>query len=197
MLSTNACVPIPASAYILPSSCSKINVINSYCYGVRVRGSLLYNVHVEPTQLHMYVETCRAYTCICKHFLYTHWWLDGCHTYTKCIKKYLYSTYHKVSGVFWTIDPLPHLHPPSVSSPRTKGGGTHSPGGEGVGGSIFRKTPDIGLVSYSIITLPPPPHYSWFRYNYAKTTVTCAPDSPRRSKLPSRVLYLLKGFRQS
>ncbi len=35
------------------------------------------------------------------------------------------------------------------------GGGTHSPGGEGVGGggSIFWKTPDIGLASYSIISL--------------------------------------------
>ncbi len=32
-------------------------------------------------------------------------------------------------------------------------GGTHSPGGEGVGGSIFWKTPDIGLASYSIISL--------------------------------------------
>jgi hypothetical protein len=29
----------------------------------------------------------------------------------------------------------------------------HSPGGKGVGGSIFRKTPDIGLASYSIIPL--------------------------------------------
>ncbi len=30
---------------------------------------------------------------------------------------------------------------------------THSPGGEGVGGQYFRKTPDIGLASYSIIPL--------------------------------------------
>jgi hypothetical protein len=38
-----------------------------------------------------------------------------------------------------------------VPSPRTKGGGytTHSPGGEGGGGTIFWKTPDIGLASYT------------------------------------------------
>ncbi len=55
-----------------------------------------------------------------------------------------------VSGVFRTIDPPPPVHPASVSSPRTKGeggGGTHSPGGEGVGRSIVRMTPDIGLAS--------------------------------------------------
>jgi hypothetical protein len=36
--------------------------------------------------------------------------------------------------------------------PRTKGGGihsAHSPGGEGDGGSIFWKTPAIGLASYN------------------------------------------------
>ncbi len=55
-----------------------------------------------------------------------------------------YIEYRAVSGVFRTIDPLPPLHPASVSSPRTKGGGrTHS----------SRKTPDIGLASYSIIPL--------------------------------------------
>jgi hypothetical protein len=57
-----------------------------------------------------------------------------------------------VPGVFRTIDPPPPLHPASVSSPpRTQGGErvhtTHFSGGEGVG-SIFRKTPDIGLASY-------------------------------------------------
>ncbi len=50
-----------------------------------------------------------------------------------------YIEYRAVSGVFRTIDPQPPLHP------RTKGGGG--------GGSIFRKTPDIGLASYSIIPL--------------------------------------------
>jgi hypothetical protein len=33
-------------------------------------------------------------------------------------------------------------------SPATKAGGTHSPGGEGDGGSIFWKTRDIGLACY-------------------------------------------------
>ncbi len=35
--------------------------------------------------------------------------------------------------------------------PATKAGGTHSPGGEGDGGSIFWKTREIGLPSYSKI----------------------------------------------
>jgi hypothetical protein len=56
-----------------------------------------------------------------------------------------------LSGVFQNIDPPPPLHPASVSSPRTEEGNTHSPGGEGVGGSIFWKTPDKGFASYSII----------------------------------------------
>jgi hypothetical protein len=38
-----------------------------------------------------------------------------------------------VSGVFRTIDPTPPFHPASVSSPASKAGGTHSPGGEGGG----------------------------------------------------------------
>jgi hypothetical protein len=45
------------------------------------------------------------------------------------------------------IDPLPPLHPAGVFFPAPKAGG------EGVGGSIFWKTPDIGLASYSIIPL--------------------------------------------
>jgi hypothetical protein len=53
--------------------------------------------------------------------------------------------------------------PPSecVLTPHQRRGGTHSPGGEGGGGSIFWKTPDIGLASYSIISLrawPSPDH---------------------------------------
>jgi hypothetical protein len=57
------------------------------------------------------------------------------------------------------IDSPPPLHPASMSSPRTKGGGrTYSPGGEGVGGSIFWKTPDIGLASYSLIPLRGQPY---------------------------------------
>jgi hypothetical protein len=45
--------------------------------------------------------------------------------------------------------PHPPLRLASVSSPPTKAGGTHSPGGEGDGGSIFWKTREIGLPSYS------------------------------------------------
>jgi hypothetical protein len=65
-----------------------------------------------------------------------------------------YKEYRAVSGVFRTIDPPPPF-PPSecVLPPHLRRRGTHSPGGKGVGGSIFRKTPDIGLASYSIIPL--------------------------------------------
>ncbi len=50
------------------------------------------------------------------------------------------------------------LHTPSPTSERVlpthqRRGGTHSPGGEGARGSNFRKTPGIGLASYSIILL--------------------------------------------
>ncbi len=60
-----------------------------------------------------------------------------------------------MSGVFQNIDPPPPLHPASVSSPRTKGGGGGYTlaGRRGRGGSIFWKTPDIGLAFYSIIPL--------------------------------------------
>ncbi len=61
-----------------------------------------------------------------------------------------------MSGVFRTSPPA--LHPAIVSSPRTKGtkgGGvhTHRPVRGWGGVSIFRKTPDIGLASNSIIPL--------------------------------------------
>ncbi len=58
-----------------------------------------------------------------------------------------------MSGVFRTIDPPPPLHPTSVSSPRTKCGEVHTRQGWGGGGSIFQKTTDIGLASYSMIHL--------------------------------------------
>jgi hypothetical protein len=56
-----------------------------------------------------------------------------------------------MSLVFQKMTPHPPLRPASLSSPPppTKAGGTHSPGGEGDGGSIFWKTRDIGLPSYS------------------------------------------------
>ncbi len=56
-----------------------------------------------------------------------------------------------MSGVFQNIYPHPltaHSPPPPLVRGRT-----HSLGGEGVGGSIVRKTPVIGLASYSIIPL--------------------------------------------
>ncbi len=62
-----------------------------------------------------------------------------------------------MSGVFRTIifDLPPPLPLANVSSPhqRRGEGGTHSPGGEGVVGSIFQKKQGIGLASYSIIPL--------------------------------------------
>ncbi len=57
---------------------------------------------------------------------------------TWTLKVLTYIEYRAVSGVFRTIDPPPPLHPASVSSPRTKGGGrTHLPVGEGVVGQYF------------------------------------------------------------
>jgi hypothetical protein len=58
----------------------------------------------------------------------------------------------KGNGLYY-LRPTPAPLPP-LGSWGTCGGGvhtTHSPGGEGGGGSIFWKTPDIGLASYSII----------------------------------------------
>jgi hypothetical protein len=58
----------------------------------------------------------------------------------------------RASSKIMTPHPLFSLHPASVSSPRTKGGGggTHSPGGEGVGGQYFgRRQTWIGLLEYN------------------------------------------------
>ncbi len=66
-----------------------------------------------------------------------------------------YLEYRAVSGVFQNIDPPPppYIQPASVSSPRTKGGGVPTRRAVRGWGSIFWKTPDIGLASYSIIPL--------------------------------------------
>ncbi len=67
------------------------------------------------------------------------------------------STYFTVRGQSY-FSRLPKYWPPIPLSarrvcplPATKAGGTHSPGGEGDWGSIFWKTREIGLPSYSKI----------------------------------------------
>ncbi len=79
------------------------------------------------------------------------------------------STYiYRVQSSVWrlpTIDPPPLLHLANVSCPRTRGREVHTRRGRwGVGGSIFRKTPDIGLASYSVIPL---------RYSHSLQTFLC------------------------
>jgi hypothetical protein len=64
-----------------------------------------------------------------------------------------YVEYRAVSDVFQNIDPPTLLHPASASSPHTKGGGVITRREVRGGGSIFWKTPDIGLASYRIIPL--------------------------------------------
>ncbi len=70
-------------------------------------------------------------------------------------KYFTYIEYRAVSGVFRTIDPPPPLHQARVSSPATKAGGYTLARAVRGWGSIFRKTPDIGLASYSLIPLRP------------------------------------------
>jgi hypothetical protein len=71
-------------------------------------------------------------------------------------KVFTYVKYRAVSGVFQNIeniDPPPPLHPASVSSPRTKGGGVHR-AVRGVGVNILEDARHrIGLLQYSIISL--------------------------------------------
>jgi hypothetical protein len=68
-------------------------------------------------------------------------------------KELTYIEYRAVSGVCRTIDPPPPLPLASVSSPRTKGGVLYTRRAVRGWGSIFRKTPHVGLASYSIIPL--------------------------------------------
>ncbi len=68
-----------------------------------------------------------------------------------------YEVYRTVSGVFQNtkiLTPHPPFHPMSVFSPSR--GGTHSPGGEGVGGGQYfgrRQTLDWPLTVYSLYVL--------------------------------------------
>jgi hypothetical protein len=54
-----------------------------------------------------------------------------------------------MSLVFQNIDPPSPSPPGKCVLPPNKGRGTQAPGGDGGGGSIFWKTRDIGLPSYS------------------------------------------------
>ncbi len=75
-----------------------------------------------------------------------------------CMRAILFLSSSKI------LTPHPPLRPASLSSPRNKGGGytPHSAGGEGDGGSIFWKTREIGLPSYSkICTLCCRPSEHW------------------------------------
>ncbi len=67
------------------------------------------------------------------------------------VERLLLSEGNPMSRVFHNIDPSPPSPPGEcvLPPPPTKAGGTHSPGEEGGGGSIFWKTRDIGLPSYS------------------------------------------------
>ncbi len=74
-----------------------------------------------------------------------------------------------MSGVFRNIEPSP--------PGEWCGGRTHSLGGEGVGGSIFRKTPDTAL--YSILC----GMISWLRYSeWGKTERSSVQQSSPRKE---------------
>ncbi len=100
--------------------------------------------------------------------------------------KYLkYVEYRAVSGVFQNIDPPSPLHPATVSSPRTKGGGYTLAGRWGGRGSIFWKTPDIGLASYSTYNLST----VWGMYFIQYSTV-CTELLVRTNGSYSNILYI-------
>jgi hypothetical protein len=64
-----------------------------------------------------------------------------------------------MSLVFQNIDPPPHSPAGECVPPAFVGGRTHSSGGEGGWGSIFWKTRDIGLPSYSNNLSTGPTHF--------------------------------------
>ncbi len=74
-------------------------------------------------------------------------WVGNC----VCLdhKVLTYVEYRAVSGVFQNIYSTQQVCP----HPAPKAGGKHSPGVEGGGGSIFWKTHDIGLASYTVNSL--------------------------------------------
>ncbi len=74
---------------------------------------------------------------------------------TRNILFFTYVEYRAVSGVFQNIDPPPPLHPASVSSPRTKGGGINTrPAVRGWGVNILKYARHwIGLLQYNLSTL--------------------------------------------
>ncbi len=75
-------------------------------------------------------------------------------TFSHKVLTYIYCTEQcLVSSELKTPHPVSSLHPASVSSPRTKGGGVRTRRPAMGWGSIFWKAPDIGLASYSIIPL--------------------------------------------
>jgi hypothetical protein len=59
--------------------------------------------------------------------------------------------YCKRAILFYSSSKILTPPPPLPLAPQQRQGGTHSPGGEGDGGSIFWKTREIGLPSYSKI----------------------------------------------
>ncbi len=70
-------------------------------------------------------------------------------------KELTYIENRAVSGIFRTIDPPPPSPPSECVLPPHQRRGIHTLAGLwGGGGSIFRKTPDIGLASYSITIIP-------------------------------------------
>jgi hypothetical protein len=95
----------------------------------------------------------QIWTIIFKKYITTNWRRDITLVDIRLCTEYIF--YCKRAILFLSsskiLTPHPPLRPASLSSPRNKGGGTHSPGGEGDGGSIFWKTREIGLPSYSKI----------------------------------------------
>ncbi len=117
----------------------------------------------------------------------------------KIYKVLTYEEYRAVSGVFQNIDPPTPLYSANMSFPRTKGGYTTLAGKWGSGRSIFWKTPDIGLASYSIISLRynlsnlGSPRQGLFSFHWTtevvKYEVPCPPPPP-----PSQPNWYLRQY---